>query len=123
MSSRSNPNSVAGALAGVIRQFGAVEMQVVGAGALNQAVKAIAIARGYVVPSGLDLVCIPTFADIEIDGEERTAIRLSVEDRSKRMPTAAATPRLDAALQAASARTIDLDGEAAAPEPADLSGR
>lgn len=82
VSSRSNPNSVAGAMAGVVRQSGAVEVQVVGAGALNQAVKAVAIARGYLTPSNVDLVCIPTFADIEIDGESRTAIRLSVEDRT-----------------------------------------
>ena len=86
MSSRSNPNSVAGAMAGVIRAAGAVEVQVVGAGALNQAVKALAIARGYVAPAGIDLVCVPTFADIEIDGERRTAIRLSIEDRQHRMP-------------------------------------
>jgi stage V sporulation protein S len=69
-------------MAGVVRQWGAVEVQVVGAGALNQAVKAIAIARGYLAPSNVDLVCVPTFADIEIDGESRTAIRLSVEDRT-----------------------------------------
>src|SRR5205085_5926011 len=81
VSSKSNPNAVAGALAGVLRQAGAVEVQVVGAGALNQAIKAVAIARGFVAPSNIDLVCIPTFADIEIDGESRTAIRLSVEDR------------------------------------------
>jgi len=81
VSSRSNPNSVAGALAGVVRQMGSVEVQVIGAGALNQAIKAIAIARGYVAPSGIDLVCIPTFADVEIQGEGRTAIRLSVENR------------------------------------------
>jgi stage V sporulation protein S len=87
VSSRSNPNSVAGALAGVLRQTGAVEVQVVGAGALNQAIKAIAIARGFVAPSNIDLVCIPTFADIEIDGEGRTAIRLAVEDRARRQPT------------------------------------
>lgn len=84
VSSKSNPNAVAGALAGVLRQSGAVEVQVVGAGALNQAVKAIAIARGFVAPSNIDLVCIPTFADIEIDGEGRTAIRLAVEDRARR---------------------------------------
>jgi stage V sporulation protein S len=87
VSSRSNPNSVAGAMAGVVRQSGAVEVQVVGAGALNQAVKAVAIARGYLTPSNVDLICIPTFADIEIDGESRTAIRLSVEDRTHRMPS------------------------------------
>jgi stage V sporulation protein S len=84
VSSRSNPNSVAGAMAGVIRSAGAVEVQVVGAGALNQAVKALAIARGYVAAAGLDLVCVPTFADIEIDGERRTAIRLCIEDRTHR---------------------------------------
>ena len=88
VSSRSNPNSVAGALAGVLRQSGAVEVQVVGAGALNQAIKAIAIARGFVAPSNIDLVCVPTFADIEIDGEGRTAIRLAVEDRAGRRPAA-----------------------------------
>ena len=86
VSSRSNPNSVAGALAGVVRQMGSVEVQVIGAGALNQAIKAIAIARGYVAPSGIDLVCIPTFADVEIQGEGRTAIRLSVENRVRTAP-------------------------------------
>src|SRR6266581_5538282 len=100
VSSKSNPNSVAGAMAGVVRQSGAVEVQVVGAGALNQAVKATAIARGYVAPSGVDLICVPTFADIEIDGESRTAIRLLVEDRERRVPpavpaTAAATTTAD----------------------------
>ncbi len=79
VSTKSNPNSVAGALAGILREHGAVEMQTVGAGALNQAVKAIAIARGFLAPSGMDLSCVPAFADIEINGEERTAIRLLVE--------------------------------------------
>jgi len=82
VSSKSNPNAVAGALAGVVRNAGAVELQVVGAGALNQGIKAIAIARGYLEPSGVDLVCVPIFADIEIDGESRTAIRLVCEDRA-----------------------------------------
>ncbi|KAF0207617.1 MAG: stage V sporulation protein [Actinobacteria bacterium] len=81
VSSKSSPNSVAGALAGVIREDGVVEIQTVGAGALNQAIKAIAIARGFVAPTGFDLVCAPAFADIEINGEERTAIRLLVEPR------------------------------------------
>ncbi len=86
VSTRSNPNSVAGAMAGVLRHDGVVEVQVVGAGALNQAIKAVAIARGYVASGGLDLVCVPTFADIEIDGERRTAIRLVIEDRHRRRP-------------------------------------
>lgn len=81
VSTRSNPNSVAGAMAGVVRSAGSVEVQVVGAGALNQAVKAVAIARGFVADSGIDLVCVPSFADIVIDGEDRTAIRLCIMDR------------------------------------------
>jgi stage V sporulation protein S len=79
VSSKSNPNSVAGALANVFREKGNVEIQAIGAGALNQAIKAIAIARGFVAPSGKNLVCIPAFTDITIDGEERTAIKLIVE--------------------------------------------
>ncbi len=81
VSTRSNPNAVAGAMAGVVRSSGAVLVQVVGAGALNQAIKAIAIARGYVAAGGIDLVCVPTFAEVEIEGERRTAIRLSIHDR------------------------------------------
>lgn len=81
VAAKSNPNSVAGALAGVIREKGKAEMQTIGAGALNQAIKAVAIARGFVAPSGIDLVCIPAFVDIEIDGEERTAIKLIVGPR------------------------------------------
>lgn len=95
VSSRSNPNSVAGAMAGVIRAAGVVEVQVVGAGALNQAVKALAIARGYVSATGMDLVCVPTFADIEIGGERRTAIRLCIEDREHRLPEAALVASLN----------------------------
>ena len=78
VSSSSNPNSVAGALVAVIREQGRAEMQSVGAGALNQAVKAVAIARGFVAPSGVDLICVPAFADITIAGENRTAIKLLV---------------------------------------------
>ncbi|HSN65535.1 MAG TPA: stage V sporulation protein S [Fusibacter sp.] len=81
VSSKSNPNSVAGALAGVIREHGSAEIQAVGAGAINQSIKAIAIARGFVSPSGIDLICIPAFSDITIDGEERTAIKLIVQPR------------------------------------------
>lgn len=78
VSSKSNPNSVAGALAGIIRETGTAEIQAIGAGALNQSIKAIAIARGFLTPSGTDVVCIPSFVDIEIDGEDRTAIKLTV---------------------------------------------
>ena len=77
----SNPISVAGALAGVLREKGSAEIQAIGAGALNQAIKSIAIARGFVAPSGLDLICVPAFTDIEIDGEQKTAIKLIIEPR------------------------------------------
>ena len=79
VSSKSNPNSVAGALANAFRSSGKVEIQAVGAGALNQAIKAVAIARGFLAPSGKNIVCIPAFADISIEGEERTAIKLIIE--------------------------------------------
>jgi len=81
VSSKSNPSSVAGALANVFKDKTVVEIQAVGAGALNQAIKAIAIARGFVAPSGKNLVCTPAFQDISIDGEERTAIKLIVESK------------------------------------------
>ncbi|MBQ7070836.1 MAG: stage V sporulation protein S [Ruminococcus sp.] len=81
VSSRSVPNSVAGAISGVIRESGAVEIQAVGAGAANQAIKSVAIARGYLAPVGIDLICIPAFANITIDGEDRTAIKLICESR------------------------------------------
>lgn len=81
VSTKSNPNSVAGALAAIIKEKNIVEIQAVGAGAINQAVKAIAIARGFVAPSGRDNICVPAFTDIEIDGEERTAIKLIVQPR------------------------------------------
>ncbi len=81
VSSRSTPNSVAGAIASVIRDNGAVEVQAVGAGAANQAIKAIAIARGYLAPVGINLICIPAFASVVIDGEDRTAMKLICEIR------------------------------------------
>ena len=81
VSTKSNPNAVAGALAAIIKEKNIVEIQAVGAGAINQAIKAIAIARGFVAPSGKDIVCIPAFTDIVIDGEERTAIKLIVQPR------------------------------------------
>ncbi|NCC95389.1 MAG: stage V sporulation protein S [Synergistales bacterium] len=81
ISSVSQPKLVAGAIAAVIRDSGAVECQAVGAGAVNQAVKSIAIARGYVAPNGIDLICVPAFAKIDIEGEERTAIRFQLEKR------------------------------------------
>jgi stage V sporulation protein S len=81
VSAKSSPNAVAGALAGVLREKGSAEIQAIGAGAINQAVKAIAISRGFVAPSGMDLICIPAFCDIIIDGEERTAIKFIIQPR------------------------------------------
>ena len=79
VSSKSNPNSVAGALANILKETSGVEIQAVGAGALNQAIKSIIIARGFVAPSGKNLVCIPAFTDVVIDGDEKTAIKLIIE--------------------------------------------
>ncbi|MBR5322944.1 MAG: stage V sporulation protein S [Clostridia bacterium] len=78
VSSKSSPNLVAGALAGVINEQKEAELQAVGAGAVNQAVKAIAIARGFLAPMGIEIVCVPNFSEIIINDEVRTAIRLQV---------------------------------------------
>ncbi|EYE89312.1 stage V sporulation protein S [Fervidicella metallireducens AeB] len=81
VSAQSQPKAVAGALAAVLRERASAEVQAVGAGAVNQAVKAIAITRGFVAPNGIDLVVIPAFSEIQIEGEERTAIKFIVEPR------------------------------------------
>ena len=81
VSSKSDPKAVAGALAAVLREKKTVVLQAVGAGAVNQTIKAIAISRGYVAPNGMDLIMIPAFTEIEINGEERTALRFLVEPR------------------------------------------
>ncbi len=81
VSSRSVPNSVAGAIAGAVRESGSVEIQAVGAGATNQAVKSIAIARGYLAPCGIDLICTPAFGQVMINDDERTAMRFICEPR------------------------------------------
>lgn len=81
VSAQSQPKSVAGALAAVLRGNISAEVQAVGAGAVNQAIKAIAITRGFVAPNGIDLVVVPAFSEISIEGEERTAIKFIVEQR------------------------------------------
>ena len=83
VSTRSHPNAVAGAIAGLLRREGVAVLTVVGAGALNQAIKALAIARDHVAGEGLDPVCIPSFTDVDIDGVSRTGIVLRIEDRSR----------------------------------------
>ena len=122
VSSRSNPNAVAGAFAGVVREQGFVEVQVVGAGALNQAVKAVAIARSMLAQD-VDLVCIPSFAEIEIDGEPRTAMQLVVERRDRgKAPKVVAQPddadlRIEKSTDGLTVTsTVDID-ETAAPGP------
>jgi len=79
VASHSNPNSVAGALAGIIRESESAEIQAIGAGAINQSIKAIAIARGFIAPSGFELYFIPAFTVVMVNGEERTAIKLIVQ--------------------------------------------
>lgn len=81
VSARSRPSAVAGAIAGVVREAGRAEVQAIGAGATNQAVKAVAIARDYLSETGIDAICIPAFIDVTIENEDRTAIRLVVEPR------------------------------------------
>ncbi len=81
VSARSNPNAVAGALAAVMRERDNAEIQAVGAGAINQAIKAVAIARSYLKGSEIDVVCVPSFITVEISENERTGISLAVERR------------------------------------------
>lgn len=81
VSARSRPSAVAGAIAGVVREAGRAEVQAIGAGATNQAVKAVAIARDYLRETGIDAICVPAFIDVTIDNEDRTAIRLVIEPR------------------------------------------
>lgn len=81
VSARSRPSAVAGAIAGVVREVGRAEVQAIGAGATNQAIKAVAIARDYLNESGIEAVCVPAFIDVTIENEDRTAIRLVVEPR------------------------------------------
>lgn len=80
VSSKSNPNSVAGAIAGMIKEYGKVELQAIGAGALNQAIKSIAVARGYVAPAGINLICIPAFTDVKVEDDDKTGIKLIVRN-------------------------------------------
>jgi stage V sporulation protein S len=81
VSSESRTSAVAGAVAGVVREHGRAEVQAIGAGAVNQAVQAVAIARGYLQEDGIEVVCLPEFTSVDISGKERTAIKLVVEPR------------------------------------------
>jgi len=81
VSARSRTAAVAGAVAGVMREANRAEVQAIGAGAVNQGLKAIIIAKGYLADEGVDIICTPSFVEVEIDGQERTAIRVLVEPR------------------------------------------
>lgn len=81
VSGTSRTSAVAGAIAGVFREHKRAEVQAIGAGAVNQAVKALVLARGYLKEDGYDVICSPEFADVDIDGKVRTAIKLVVEER------------------------------------------
>ena len=81
VAANSRSTSVAGAIAGIVRERGRVDVQAIGAGAVNQAIKAIAIARGYLELDSIDIACVPSFSEVMIDGKERTAMRLAVESR------------------------------------------
>ena len=103
VSTKSSPNAVAGAIAGIMREGRPVCLQVIGAGALNQAVKALAIARAFVAEEGFDPICYPEFADVDIAGETRTAIRLLVTNRAASVtPLPIADPALPADEQVGS---------------------
>lgn len=97
VSARSRPPAVAGAIAGIIRERRHVDVQAIGAGAVNQAVKAIAIARNYLERDGLDIACVPSFVEREVDGNQRTAVRFAVEVNRTFTPVAPAveTPPRD----------------------------
>jgi stage V sporulation protein S len=93
VSSKSNPNAVAGALAASLRERDRAELQAVGAGAINQAIKAVAIARSYLKASEIDVVCVPAFITVAIGDSERTGISLVVERRTPRQPVDKETPK------------------------------
>lgn len=90
VSAQSRSTAVAGAIAGVMREHGYAEVQAIGASAVNQAIKAIAIARGYLEQDDIDLAIVPSFTEVDIDGNERTAVRLAVFKRPATLSTAVA---------------------------------
>ena len=81
VSATSRTAAVAGAIAGVVREHQKAEVQAIGAGAVNQAVKALVLAKGYLEGDGIHVVCLPEFVEVDIEGKVRTAIKLIVEPR------------------------------------------
>jgi stage V sporulation protein S len=98
VAARSRTTAVAGAIAGVIRQERRAEVQAIGASAVNQAVKAVAIARQYLVDDEIDIVCIPEFVEVQIKGEQRTALKLVVVPRYPDEPAPPSTAPTDEQL-------------------------
>ncbi len=97
VSANSRTSAVAGAIAGVMRAHRLVEVQAIGAGAVNQSIKAIILAKGYLANDDIDIVCVPSFVDVEIGGKVRTAVRITVTPRGEE-----STPIEDAQDQAVS---------------------
>jgi stage V sporulation protein S len=96
VSARSRSTSVAGAIAGVIREGQYAEVQAIGAGAVNQAIKAIAIARGYLDKDGIQIVCVPSFVEVDIEGKERTAVKMTVLKPGQPLPAYVPPRMIDA---------------------------
>jgi stage V sporulation protein S len=96
VSAQSRSTAVAGAIAGVMREQGYAEVQAIGASAVNQAIKAVAIARGYLEQDDMDLAIVPSFTEVNIEGNERTAVRLAVFKR----PAALVAPTMLEAIAA-----------------------
>ncbi len=101
VSAQSRSTAVAGAIAGVMREQGYAEMQAIGASAVNQAIKAIAIARGYLQQDGIDLVTVPSFTEVDIEGNERTAVRIAIYKRSPSQYGATGVPEARTEMVAA----------------------
>lgn len=97
VSGSSRTSAVAGAIAGVFRENKRAEVQAIGAGAVNQAIKALILARGYLKEDGYDVICAPEFADVDIDGKVRTAIKLVVVLRGDPADQEAPPPTKNAA--------------------------
>ena len=100
VSANSRTAAVAGAIAGVMRENLFAEVQSIGAGAVNQAVKAIILAKGYLINDGIDIVCVPEFVDVDIDGKVRTAIKLTVTPRGEVSASTIELPEIEKAGEA-----------------------
>ena len=89
VSANSRTSAVAGAIAGVVREHKRAEVQAIGAGAVNQAIKALVLATGYLKSDGIDVICVPEFVEVTIEDKVRTAIKMVVEPRQNNQVTVA----------------------------------